>query len=322
MATHDLTASIPTQSQLAQGDIINCPYSGSAKSITLPKGTYKLECWGAQGGSRGTNSGAGGKGGYSTGILTLTADTILYLSAGGQGVSSTTSTTGDSAGWNGGGGAQYYGGGGGGASDVRIGQDSLYARVIVAGGGGGAQGRNSSTYAANGGAGGGTSGQYGGYMGTQPSGTNTVTNGGPPGTATSAGTAVNTTYGNTSGSFGIGGNGGLNSTTTCGTGAGGGGWYGGGTGQYRYSGGGGGSGYVYTSSTASQYPSGCQLNSSYYLTSASTILGINSFTAPNGTSETGHAGAGYVRITILDMGPSISKMMLKINSNTWKAFLE
>lgn len=59
----------------------------------------------------------------------------------------------------------------------------------------------------------------------------------------------------------------------------------------------GGSGYVYTSSTASNYPSGCLLNSSYYLTSATTIPGNVSFTSPSGSSETGHTGNGYVRIT-------------------------
>lgn len=48
MATYDLTSSIPSSSSLKTGDILNCPYSGTYKSITLPKGTYKLECWGAQ----------------------------------------------------------------------------------------------------------------------------------------------------------------------------------------------------------------------------------------------------------------------------------
>lgn len=52
-------------------------------------------------------------------------------------------------------------------------------------------------------------------------------------------------------------------------------------------GGGGGSGYVYTSSTASQYPSGCLLNSSYYLTNASTT----------GNSRSGN---GYATITLIE----------------------
>lgn len=90
-------------------------------------------------------------------------------------------------------------------------------------------------------------------------------------------------------------------------GAGGGGWYGGG-GSYPDGsgdddrGGGGGSGYIYTSSTASNYPSDCLLNSSYYLTNASTTAGNAAFTSPTGASETGHTGNGYIRITVIKAG--------------------
>ena len=103
--------------------------------------------------------------------------------------------------------------------------------------------------------------------------------------------------------FGFGGNGVSSGGEHAG--AGGGGWYGG-SGSYPDGsgdddrGGGGGSGYVYTSSTASNYPSGCLLNSSYYLTNASTIAGNTAFTSPTGTSETGHTGNGYVRITVIE----------------------
>ena len=51
MATYDLTQSIPAASALVAGDILNCPYSGSAKTIQLPSGRWKLQCWGAQGGN-------------------------------------------------------------------------------------------------------------------------------------------------------------------------------------------------------------------------------------------------------------------------------
>ena len=67
----------------------------------------------------------------------------------------------------------------------------------------------------------------------------------------------------------------------------GGGWYGGGGSGGEGPGGGGGSGYVYTSSTASQYPSGCLLNSSYYLTNAS-------------TTGNNRSGNGYARITLVE----------------------
>jgi len=67
-----------------------------------------------------------------------------------------------------------------------------------------------------------------------------------------------------------------------------------------YAGGsGGGSGYVYTSSTAGNYPSGCLLNSSYYLTNASTVAGNTTFTSPKGGTEAGHSGNGYARITLV-----------------------
>lgn len=88
MATYDLTSSIPSISSLKTGDILNCPYSGTYKSITLPAGTYKLECWGSRGGGQqdgNSNAGLGGMGGYSYGILTLRTTTTLYCYSGGIG---------------------------------------------------------------------------------------------------------------------------------------------------------------------------------------------------------------------------------------------
>lgn len=80
---------------------------------------------------------------------------------------------------------------------------------------------------------------------------------------------------------------------------GGGGWYGGGACDHQ--GGGGGSGYVYTSSTASNYPNGCLLNNSYYLTNAETKDGNTSFPSPTSSgNETGHSGNGYARITLVN----------------------
>jgi hypothetical protein len=81
-------------------------------------------------------------------------------------------------------------------------------------------------------------------------------------------------------------------------------------------GGGGGSGYVYTSSTASSYPSGCLLNSSMYLASASTNAGTTSFTSPTGSSETGHSGNGYVRITVIE-AQQPTRFYIKTNG-AWK----
>lgn len=283
MATYDLTSSIPSSSSLKTGDILNCPYSGTYKSITLPKGTYKLECWGAQGGGS-----VGGNGGYSTGVLSLPSSTTIYIIVGQAGSKNSSSTP--SATYGGGAAGTLKSNGaatsGGGASDIRIGQNSLYARAIVAGGGGGA----SQTDSISGGVGGGTTGGNG-------NGDHARGNGG---TQTSGGLgygSANNWVEVTAATFGQGGTAYDSVHTLYSCGGGGGGWYGGG-GSGDDGGAGGGSGYVYTSSTASNYPSGCLLNSNYYLTSASTIAGNSSFTSPTGSTETGHSGNGYIRITI------------------------
>lgn len=260
------------------GDILNYSYTGAVQTINLPKGKYKLECWGAQGGYR-SSSTYGGKGGYSVGTITLINKTDIFIYVGGSG------NTGKTAGgFNGGGERDSYNGGGG-ASDIRIAQDSLYARVIVAGGGG-------SDGATN---------KQGMYGGGTSGGTTTQSfgSGGGGGTQTAGGAGGNSNEG----TFGVGGKGLSRSSGYAG--AGGGGWYGGG-GSYPDGsgdddrGGGGGSGYVYTSSTASNYPSGCLLNSTYYLADANITAGNVSFTAPEGSSETGHTGDGYIRITVIE----------------------
>ena len=131
------------------GTVLNYAYTGSYQEVTLPAGQYKLQCWGAQGGSNGTNSSygitakAGGKGGYSEGVLTLSSKTTVRVYVGGQGTSST-------GGYNGGGsttGTSSYDssgefgyskmGGGGGATDIRLSDGALLSRMIVAGGGSG-----------------------------------------------------------------------------------------------------------------------------------------------------------------------------------------
>ena len=248
------------------------------------EGIYKLEVWGAQGGNYSTVY-SGGKGGYSRGTLTLKESTNIYIYVGCQGGAHSTTTGGVSAGgFNGGGSAKTVGfsstysyvTGGGGASDIRIGQDSLYARVIVAGGGSGSSNANSGYY------GGGTTAGYGvsGYGAT----------------STSAGT---------NGSFGVGANAVPSSTNyKYASPGGGGGWYGGGSSgtnrsdstDYRtYTG--GGSGYVYTSSTAPNYPSGNLLNSNYYLSDTIMYDGNTTFENKDGKLEKGHSGDGFVRIS-------------------------
>lgn len=123
-------------------------YIKNGQSIDLLPGTYKLEAWGAQGGNlretgytpySGSTYGLGGKGGYSTGVLTLTNPDTLYIYTGGKG-------SGNTAGYNGGGSGSKAGAGGGGATHIAL-RSGLLANLstakadilLVAGGGGGAQ---------------------------------------------------------------------------------------------------------------------------------------------------------------------------------------
>jgi len=250
--------------------------------IELTPGTYKLEVWGAQGGSYNATY-VGGKGGYSYGTLTLTEATPAYIYVGGQPETNTNNRVVVKGGFNGGGNGynRYYGDvytygqGGGGASDIRIGQDSLYARIIVAGGGSGSTNRTSGYYG-----GGETSG--GGVTNYEATSTMAGMNGlfGSGASATTSGS--NYKYGSAGG---------------------GGGWYGGGstntysdtTNYDTYSG--GGSGYVYTSTTTPDYPQGYPLNENHFLSNADTKGGNEQFVDFNGSTVTGHSGNGAVRIS-------------------------
>ena len=283
----------------------NFSYTGECTTyIAKSGGYYNLEVWGAQGGNYNTTY-VGGLGGYSKGIVHLTKGTTLYVCVGGQPQTVTTTKTAVPGGFNGGGNGfnrdysstYTYGQAGGGATDIRIGQNSLYARVIVAGGGSGSNNRTSGY------AGGGLSGVTGqsGYAGTQ----------------TSAGTG---------GSFGQGGSASTSGNNyKYGASGGGGGFYGGGAGTSysdstnydKYSG--GGSGYVYTSTTASSYPSGCLLNSTYYLTLSSTTEGTNT---GNGKAKITYVGKEIPLDTSGANKPVLASNMIPVyydeTAETWK----
>lgn len=248
-------------SNIKTGDILNFDYTGTVQTVTLPKGTYKLECWGAQGGYSSSNSGIevgmGGKGGYSAGTITLNQKTLIYIYTGGVG----------SISGNGKADGGFPNGGSSWASSTSEG----------AGGGGGSSSENSLTTKYGGGTTGGSSAS--GYGATQ---TAAGTNGsfGQGGSATTSGTNYN--YGSGGGGGGWYGGGACSDYSDS-------------TNYRGYNG--GGSGYVYTSATAANYPSGNYVNSSYYLTNAQTIAGNQSFKSPDGTNETGHTGNGFCRIT-------------------------
>lgn len=226
-------------------------YTGEQQIFTAPlDGYYKLETWGAQGGT--VTSYRGGYGGYSSGTVALKKGDKLYVNVGGAGQGGAVSTN-YTGGYNGGGatngtGADHYHASGGGATHIAkvsgqlasIGVSKLDQVLIVAGGGGGAYIHNAGTgYASIGGSG-------GGYIGTAATTSGSNGKQGLGGSQTAGGryTSSTETTSTIFGSFGKGGT----PSASWGS-AGGGGYYGGGasygsTSSNGNSGGGGGSGYI------------------------------------------------------------------------------
>ena len=279
--------------RLYAGDVLNYNYSGTYKSVTLPKGTFTFTVYGAQGnvGGYGTTAGLGGT---ATGTYTITAaSAVLYIYVGGQG------------GYNGGssggtGRSGNSGGNGGGASDIRVGGTALGNRVIVAGGGGGSGGGGQgggSSISSNGGAGGnsGTAGATGG-AGTSAEGygggAGTTSGGGAGGgSSTTSNTSTDRVYYPAGGGGGGGGYYG-------GGGGGGGGIYGGST---NWSGSSGGTG---TSGTGGAGGAGASSGTAYYSGAgggggggANYTGGVTSASNSNGT----RSGNGYVSISVVNV---------------------
>jgi len=99
-------------------------YTGNYQTFTAYAGCdYKIELWGAQGGSGvrlgGAVTGNGGAGSYTSGAINFPANTNLYVYVGQKGVNAKSGTIVTATAWNGGGTGAYdnqdgdYGGGGG-----------------------------------------------------------------------------------------------------------------------------------------------------------------------------------------------------------------
>lgn len=267
---------------------IEFAYTGNEQLFTAPvAGTYKLETWGAQGGTY-NETYFGGYGGYSSGLVYLKKGTKLYVNVGGMGSFKITADTvstviggynGGGTGTSGGDGSYSTGGGsGGGTTHIALGSGLLSSQLssadkilIVAGGGGGASvnSYNSYTFSYSGAAGGGASGNS------------------ASGEKTSC-TAGNQTSGNT---FGMGGN---YATYTHGAAGGGGGYYGG-TGGGVNAPGCGGSGYIGNSLLTNKimYCYNCTESSAETTKTISTTC-HNSTPTENCAKE----GNGYARITM------------------------
>ena len=280
-----------------EGEAVPFPYTGSVQTYTIPSGVgaLKLEVWGAQAiysSASPSSSYTSGNGGYATGTMTnLTGVSTLYVYVGGKpGSSVNGSSSYYNGGWNGGGGkpsaSTNDNGPGGGATDIcltsssvtlsnyrYIRTDASYkSRLIVAGGGGG--GRTSTTDAA------------GGYV---PGATLAIGSSNYYGTMTAAGTNSSNYI---EGGFGYGSS---SNNTSDDRGCGGGGWYGGGSCGDSY--GGGGSSFVWCDTYASYVPSGYTPTASMKMSDVAIYAGTQSMPAPAGSTETGHSGDGYARIT-------------------------
>lgn len=299
-------------------------YNGSSQTFNVQcDGIYKIELWGASGGNTKYNldgTGAtvyGGTGAYTTGEVSLDSGNSIYIYVGGKGqdggVLNGSQTIG---GYNGGGNgmvaraSEQNSGAGGGSTDIRLksgswsNSDSLKSRIMVAAGGAGA---SNWTNAVSGGYGGSLSGAVGnlnvGSVFNNVAIGGSQISGGAGGGSASGGLGSN-------GQFGIGGA----ANATHGSG-GGSGYYGGGGGGYIANGVSSGSG---GSSFISGYP-GCNAidingnptNQSIHYSGiqfddAVVLDGSKSMVSPTGTTETGHSGNGYARITYLGTSDTVN----------------
>ena len=177
-ATASFTSST-TLYAIWERNVIDYDYTGNVQTFSSAKGgIYKLEAWGAQGGSYSGTNGTfiGGYGAYATGFISMNAETTLYIVVGGAGTGNTLGTLGTTlGGYNGGGNGNVinedvFSGSGGGASHIALVNGELktleYYKdyngiLLTAAGGSGAYGYNpSSDHWWNGVSGGGIIGGY------------------------------------------------------------------------------------------------------------------------------------------------------------------
>lgn len=331
MATYDITTTTITPSSLRPGDVLNCPYTGSIKDVSLPVGTYRLECYG--GGTRHADAAKDGYGGYTVGTLELDSLTTLYCVCGGAGQVASDWRDTSPGGYNGGGTGHGAGGlvnnrtavSGAGATHIakRTGLLSALSDyrsdiIMVAGGAGSDVYLATSAqkeYTDNRGAGGGSSGKNGNRfqeVDTGGSWSLCVAAQGGSQSAGGAGGIAQYASGETvrsggAGSFGQGGNSAADYTMYWLTSV----WFGGGGGGGGYYGGGGGATSFYITTTASKTKQ-CSVSgaggSGYIasaLTNAETVEGSANLAYPSDDD-------GYIRITVLTMPTPTEQAYIKV----------
>lgn len=284
-----------SDSLITDGICFDFDYKEFVQQVELDEGNYKIEAWGAQGGSY-NSSYHGGYGGYSTGKISIRSKTTLFVVVGKEGSSV-------EGGYNGGGhGGKFTSGnkvmtsyGGGGASHVGLksgllssfSNDYRQNLLLAAGGGGGAVEKAAFGNAfSSGGCGGGSSGAEGSCQ--QES-----SRIGKGATQNSGGCGGSYSKWSESGKFGQGGNSKNEEYGEYAAGGGGGGFYGGGSGGNSGSGG-GGSGYINTSKLTESFMFGYNVAPSSS-TESKTNSTTNFSTTP--TSNYAKQGNGFVWIT-------------------------
>ncbi len=276
-------------------------YTGSEQEFDVPcEGEYKLETWGAQGGSY-SASVIGGYGGYSVGTITLSRKKI-YINNGGEGHCSKTSN--NLGGYNGGGNANvsniYYTCSGGGATHIAL-VSGLLSNLsekkdnilLVSGGGGGSAYSRVGDYGNGGSAGG-----YIGLNGYTNAGSSYYTTGGSQNSSGCYYTTDSKYTNACHGGFGFGASL-LDLEGTYHGGGGGSGYYGGGAVSYSYSpGGGGGSSYIGNAllTDKAMYCYNCITSNEESLKTISVTCSV---TTP--TSNCAKKGNGYTRITLVSI---------------------
>ena len=247
-------------------------YTGRVESFTAPvSGQYKMECWGAQGGTL-QSFHKPGRGGYCMGYHNMEQGELAFVCCGNCGAYGTYSYN-NNLGIN-----LRYGMPGGGATHISInsgGELKSFSThpsdLLLVAGGGGSSDMTGDVSA-------GIGGHGGGVNGTTGSNSNESYNKNGTGTSQSTGGITGTQYaaGYYNGSFGLGGVG-WSSNSDYGA-QGGAGYYGG-----------GGCAQMGTSGGGSSYLGG--------VTGGQTIAGDSEMPAPSGGTEIGHSDVGVCHIS-------------------------
>ncbi|EAX99459.1 hypothetical protein TVAG_053020 [Trichomonas vaginalis G3] len=262
---------------------LNYSYKGNCDpvQIHLLPGRYLFEAWGAAGGIE--NENFFGKGGYTSGIITLTKQTRFYAIIGSRGQRAVKAMTTPLGGCGGGGkgglpySTNYFSGAGGGdATIIYYETQELGSRIMVSGGGGG--GTSSSCFLMPGYVGGVVAGNGGSNR------INLISIGGSQDNGTQNGVGQNGRNGQLGdcgkeGNPGCGGGyrGGMTTTVT---------------GDYSDVSGSGGSSYI----SGDPY---CKTNPLATFHDTKILAGNKYFNLPDGTQSLGNPSHGYLRITKL-----------------------